>query len=39
MQDDGKDISAWLLCEDIFNKIKTELITEAMDTLQERDQL
>lgn len=23
------------MCEDIFNRIKTELITEAMDTLQE----
>jgi hypothetical protein len=35
MQKDEEGIPAWLLCEDIFNKIKTELITEAMDTLQE----
>lgn len=35
MQKDDDDIPAWLLCEDMFNKIKTELITEAMDTLQE----
>lgn len=35
MQNDEPGIPAWLLCEDILNKIKTELITEAMDTLQE----
>lgn len=33
MQD--SELPAWLICEDTFNKIKTELITEAMDTLQE----
>ncbi|MGI0133842.1 MAG: hypothetical protein ACREBW_02645 [Candidatus Micrarchaeaceae archaeon] len=27
------DTPAWLLCEDILNKAKVELITEAMDTL------
>ncbi|MDE1870876.1 MAG: hypothetical protein KGI06_01400 [Candidatus Micrarchaeota archaeon] len=34
MQGD-RDIPAWLVCEDIFNKIKTELITQAMETLQD----
>src|SRR5271167_1748135 len=34
MQDTEPGISAWLLCEDIFNRIKNELITQAMDTLQ-----
>lgn len=29
------DVPAWLMCEDILNKAKTELITEAMDTLHE----
>jgi hypothetical protein len=29
------EIPAWLMCEDILNKIKTELITQAMDKLQE----
>jgi hypothetical protein len=27
------DNPAWLTCEDLFSKIKTELITQAMDTL------
>lgn len=35
MQDNNKDMPAWLVCEDIFGRIKTELITQAMDTLQE----
>ncbi len=35
MQESEPGIAAWLICEDIFNKIKTELITQAMDTLQE----
>ena len=35
MQENEKGIPAWLVCEDIFNKIRTELITQAMDTLQE----
>jgi len=34
MQEDEPGIPAWLICEDIFNKLKTELITQAMDTLQ-----
>jgi hypothetical protein len=29
------DLQAWLVCEEIFNKIKTELITQAMDTVKE----
>lgn len=35
MQKEDDKIPAWLLCEDILNRIKTELITQAMDTLQE----
>lgn len=31
MQDDN--IPAWLLCEEILNKAKTELITQAMDMI------
>ncbi|MDE1868538.1 MAG: hypothetical protein KGH60_01045 [Candidatus Micrarchaeota archaeon] len=29
------DTPAWMLCEDILNKAKVELITEAMDTLNQ----
>jgi hypothetical protein len=29
------DLQAWLVCEEIFNKIKTELVTQAMDTVKE----
>jgi hypothetical protein len=32
-EDEAKGLPAWLICEDIFNKIKTELITQAMETL------
>ncbi|MGI0100510.1 MAG: hypothetical protein ACREBH_02205 [Candidatus Micrarchaeaceae archaeon] len=35
MQDTDSGIPPWLVCEDILNRIKTELITQAMDTLQE----
>jgi hypothetical protein len=35
MEKEDSDVPAWLLCEDILSKLKTELITEAMDTLQE----
>jgi hypothetical protein len=35
MPSNEPDIAAWLLCEDILNKIKSELITQAMDTLDE----
>lgn len=32
---DNYKAPAWMICEDIFNRLKTELITEAMDALQE----
>lgn len=35
MPSNESDIQAWLLCEDILNKVKSELITQAMDTLDE----
>lgn len=35
MQADDHGIPAWLTCEEIINKIRTELITQAMDTLDE----
>jgi hypothetical protein len=35
MEENDEKIPSWLVCEDIFNKIRTELITQAMDTLQE----
>ncbi len=35
MRDNEPGIPAWLVCEDILNRIKAELITQAMDVLQE----
>ena len=35
MQDKNYKIPAWMACEDLFNRLKTELVTEAMDALQE----
>ncbi len=35
MRDDKSGIQAWIACNDILNKIKTELITEAMDTVKD----
>ena len=33
--DENNGIPAWLVCEDMLTKLKTELITQAMETLQE----
>jgi len=35
MRDDKKGTQAWITCNDILNKIKTELITQAMDTVKD----
>ncbi len=35
MRGDKKGTQAWIACNDILNKIKTELITQAMDTVKE----
>lgn len=35
MDSDKDQVKAWLVCEDIFNKLKTELITQSMDSVKE----
>lgn len=35
MKKGESETPAWMQCEDIFNRIRTELITEAMDVLQD----
>jgi hypothetical protein len=35
MQSDSENIEAWLLCQDMLNKAKNELVTQAIETLHD----